>query len=250
MALSNAGAQSISRPRLRRVRKGGGLRRQSARWAWGCSPCFEGPRYARVAARRGGSTAETVEGEPRCQNCPDTAGDPLGELVELITGAGSGARQGRRPRGAESATVRPAGQRRLAWAVRCPTRSADRRGLRSPGSGGAAVHRRTCRRRSHEGRPPGLPTLRRGEGACRKLLDGKRICRNCFAHHAAVPCAGCGAVREPAARDAEGRPLCPNCLIREPANLEECRECRKRKPVAVRLPDGPRCNNCRPQDRR
>jgi hypothetical protein len=37
-----------------------------------------------------------------------------------------------------------------------------------------------------------------------KLLNGKRICRGCFARRAAVPCTRCGAVREPAARDTEG----------------------------------------------
>lgn len=41
--------------------------------------------------------------------------------------------------------------------------------------------------------------------ALSKLLDGQRICRACFAKHAAaVPCARCGAVREPATRDAAG----------------------------------------------
>ncbi|MEY9995453.1 formylmethanofuran dehydrogenase subunit E [Streptomyces sp. V4I8] len=54
--------------------------------------------------------------------------------------------------------------------------------------------------------------------ALSKLLEGKRICRACFAHHAAIPCFSCGAVREPATRDAEGRPLCPNCMIRQPDN--------------------------------
>jgi hypothetical protein len=83
--------------------------------------------------------------------------------------------------------------------------------------------------------------------ALSKLLDGERVCRNCFARHAAVPCIRCGAVREPAARDADGAPLCPNCLITDIANLEECSSCGRRKPVAVRLPDGPRCMNCRPR---
>ena len=58
--------------------------------------------------------------------------------------------------------------------------------------------------------------------ALSKLLDGQRVCRNCFARSAAVPCSRCGSVREPAARDADGSPLCPNCLVNDPANLEEC----------------------------
>ncbi|MFI2206706.1 hypothetical protein ACH47Z_39475 [Streptomyces sp. NPDC020192] len=74
-----------------------------------------------------------------------------------------------------------------------------------------------------------------GVKALSKLLDGRRICRACFAKHAAVPCARCGAVREPATRDADGQPLCPNCLIRDPLNLEVCVGCARRQPVAVRL---------------
>ena len=70
--------------------------------------------------------------------------------------------------------------------------------------------------------------------ALSKLLDGQRVCRNCFARSAAVPCSRCGSVREPATRDADGSPLCPNCLISDPANLEECAACGRRSRVAVR----------------
>jgi len=82
--------------------------------------------------------------------------------------------------------------------------------------------------------------------ALSKLLDGQRVCRNCFARSAAVACSRCGSVREPATRDADGNPLCPN-LISDPVNLEECANCGCRSPVAVRLADGPRCQNCRPR---
>ena len=80
-----------------------------------------------------------------------------------------------------------------------------------------------------------------------KLLDGQRVCRTCFAHHRAVPCAGCGSVREPATRDGEGRPLCPNCLSSDPINLEDCRGCGRRRRVAARTADGPWCQHCRPR---
>jgi len=62
----------------------------------------------------------------------------------------------------------------------------------------------------------------------------------------AEPCARCGAVREAATRDAHGRPLCPNCLISDPANLETCIGCERRRRVSVRTPNGPLCPNCRP----
>jgi hypothetical protein len=58
--------------------------------------------------------------------------------------------------------------------------------------------------------------------------------------------ARCGTVREAATRDEHGRPLCPQCLIVDPANQESCRDCGRRRPVAVRTADGPLCESCRP----
>jgi hypothetical protein len=54
------------------------------------------------------------------------------------------------------------------------------------------------------------------------------------------------AVREPATRDAGGRPLCPNCLVSDPVNLEECARCGRRRRVNTRLADGPVCASCIP----
>jgi hypothetical protein len=58
-----------------------------------------------------------------------------------------------------------------------------------------------------------------------KPLDGQRVCRTCIAHSPIEECSGCGALREPATRDDQGRPLCPNCLVNDPANLETCVNC-------------------------
>lgn len=79
-----------------------------------------------------------------------------------------------------------------------------------------------------------------------RRIDGHRLCRNCVAKTWARPCAECGAVREPGSRDEHGRPLCPTCLLRQPANQETCITCRRRRPVSVRIPDGPLCQTCRP----
>src|ERR1019366_4115980 len=46
-----------------------------------------------------------------------------------------------------------------------------------------------------------------------KLRDGLRICRGCEARLRAVPCARCGAVADPVARDGHGGPLCSGCFI-------------------------------------
>ena len=77
--------------------------------------------------------------------------------------------------------------------------------------------------------------------------DGLRICRNCCARARAVPCAKCGTTREPAARDGQGRPLCPYCLVTDPVNLEECVRCRRRRQVSTRTPAGPVCATCNPR---
>jgi hypothetical protein len=84
--------------------------------------------------------------------------------------------------------------------------------------------------------------------ALSKKRDGLRICRNCFARARAVPCARCGTTREPAARDGQGRPLCPYCLVTDPVNLEECVRCRRRRQVSTRTPAGPVCATCNPRD--
>ncbi len=79
--------------------------------------------------------------------------------------------------------------------------------------------------------------------ALHRRINEKWLCRNCVAKTRAVPCAGCGVVREPATRDKLGRPLCPDCFIRDPSNLETCIRCGRLRPVSVRTPDGPRRAN-------
>jgi hypothetical protein len=79
-----------------------------------------------------------------------------------------------------------------------------------------------------------------------KPRNGLRLCRNCVARSRAEPCARCGTVREAATRDEHGRPLCPNCLISDPANQETCLRCGRRRRVSIRTPTGPLCDSCRP----
>ena len=76
--------------------------------------------------------------------------------------------------------------------------------------------------------------------------DGVRLCRNCVASSRAVTCSRCGVVREAATRDERGQPLCPYCMICDPANLETCAGCDRRRIVSVRAPGGPLCPACRP----
>ena len=77
-----------------------------------------------------------------------------------------------------------------------------------------------------------------------KPLGGVRVCRTCIAHSRIEPCARCGARREPVTRDDQGRPLCANCFIADPANLETCIGCGRRRRVERRTLDGPLCSRC------
>ena len=79
-----------------------------------------------------------------------------------------------------------------------------------------------------------------------KPLDGVRACRACIARSRAEPCARCGAVREPVTRDGRGRPVCANCMISDPVNLEVCVNCGRRRVVDTRSTDGPLCPSCPP----
>ncbi|MCI2422880.1 site-specific integrase [Saccharopolyspora sp. K220] len=246
MALRAAGAQEIPRPRCSECgrecnwvgsRRGG---------QWACSPCSDKPAVCAGCGEECRVVSRDRRGEPRCAHCPDNAGDPLAELVDLVTGMDSALDAEAVLTALGRATVRPAGQRRLAGAVLERPELLTGAGYNAPapavlrfidelvGAGAATIVRPAC---------PVCGEVK----ALSKLLDNKRVCRNCFALQAAVACIRCGAVREPAARDDSGQPLCPNCLIKDPANLEECQGCGRRLPVAVRSSDGPRCMNCRPR---
>ncbi|WP_282797651.1 hypothetical protein [Streptomyces sp. CC224B] len=119
---------------------------------------------------------------------------------------------------------------------------ADRRGPSRPAPGHLEVYRPSARGRCRRDHPTVLPSLSPG-GPHRKPLDGQRVCRNCIAKSRLEECVRCGARREPATRDDQERPLCPNCLVTDPANVEICINCGKRKRVQNCTPNGPPCSN-------
>lgn len=82
--------------------------------------------------------------------------------------------------------------------------------------------------------------------ALHRRISGRWCCRNCVARSRFEPCARCGAVQQVAIRDEHGQPLCPHCLISDPANLEICAGCGRPRPVSARTPGGPLCQACRP----
>lgn len=246
MALREAGAEDGALPRCGVCGRACPYVGSRAGGRWGCSPCFDTPEVCAGCGNLRRVVSRDRNGEPRCAKCPDTEGDPLNELIALVAGIdpdmGADVVLGALGR----ATARPASQRRLAWAVLARPELLSGAGHLAPTPAMLRFIGELARAGARNILEPACPRCHQVK-ALSKLLAGQRVCRACYARHNAVPCAGCGAIREPATRDEHGRPLCPNCLIKDPVNLEHCANCGCRKPVAVRLDDGPRCQNCRPR---
>jgi hypothetical protein len=244
-ALRKAGATVISPPACAECGKE--LRTMQRRGQdWYCGVC--GPRRERCGAC--GNTRTVTfrdrDGQPRCGQCPPGDGrDPAAVIAEIVAAIDPEV-----PAGAVAAAVRAAaaqsGQRhRLAWSLQ------DEPGLLTGAGAGAPVPSvlRLIGKLCDAGasgvvRPP-CPRCGRVIGLHRRI-DGQWCCRNCVAKSRFQPCARCGAVQQVAVRDEHGRPLCPHCLITDPANLEACAGCGRQRPVSVRSPGGPLCPACRP----
>lgn len=245
IALRRAGATAVPAPRCATCGKE--LRSLQRRGQdWFCGPCVARPELCSACGRLRRVTFRDHEGRPRCAQCPET--DPIPDPVTAIcttVAAVSPDLEEDVVAAAVRATVSSLHQqRRLAQALietpelftgdgyLTPVRSvlgliellteAGARGIVRPACG-------RCRRVVRLDKP----------------LDGVRVCRSCIARTRAEPCSRCTAVREPATRDADGRPLCPDCLSRDPLNWEECRGCGRQRPVGARTDDGPLCPSCR-----
>ena len=245
IALRKAGVTAISPPVCRDCGKH--LRTFQRRGQdWYCSVCGqEGAECAACGNTRRISMRDRT-GQPRCSMCPDVdPRDPLDVIHEVITRISPAADREVVADAVRRSAPRPSYQQRLAWALEDDPRLLTGEGHLAPlrailrfiellhAAGIAGVVRPAC---------PRCQRVVRID----KPLDGQRVCRNCIAKSRIEECSRCGARREPATRDAEGRPLCPHCLITDPANLEACIVCGKRRMVCNRTPDGPICPNCRP----
>jgi uncharacterized protein YidB (DUF937 family) len=245
IALRNAGAAVISAPACAGCGKD--LRTMQRRGQdWYCGVC--GPQRERCGAC--GNTRPVNfrdrDGQPRCVKCPPGDGrDPATIITEIVT-----AIDPQLPAEAVSAAVQAAaaqsGQRhRLAWALQ------DDPGLLT-GEGAQAPLPSVLRLIGalRDGGATGIiapPCPRCGRVIrLHRRIDGQWCCRNCVARSRFQQCARCGAVQQVAVRDEHGRPLCPHCLITDPANLETCSGCGRLRPVSIRSPDGPLCPACRP----
>jgi hypothetical protein len=213
---------------------------------WYCSvcgpvrePCAACGRVRRVHCR-------DRDGQPRCSQCPPGDGrDPVGLIVEVVTSVDPSL-PADLVAAAVVAAVPRAGQRRpLAWVLQDRPALLTGAGPEAPVPSVLRLIDRLCDAGAQAIVHPACPRCGRVLHLHRPL-DGQWLCRNCTARSRAQPCSRCGTVREAAARDQHGQPLCPSCLVTDPANHETCSRCGRSRPVAVRTPGGPLCQNCRP----
>lgn len=245
IALNKAGAIHISAPvcagcgKLLRT-----IQRRGEHWYCGVcgprrEPCAACGQLRRVSCR-------DRDGRPRCTQCPlDDGRDPTALIVEAVTEADP--TLSAEVIGAASIAAAPqAGQRhRLAWALQERPDLLTGAGAEAPVPTVLRLIDRLCDVEARTIVRPACPGCGRVIHLHRPI-GGKWLCRNCTAKTRALPCARCGAVREAATRDEHGKPLCPHCLITDPANQETCIDCGRRRPVSVRTDNGPVCAICRP----
>ena len=245
IALRKAGATVISPPVCAGCGKS--LRTMQRRGQdWYCGVC--GPRREPCGAC--GNTRPVTfrdrDGQPRCGQCPPGDGRDPAVTIAGIVAAIDPVLPAEAVISAVRAVATGSGRRgRLAWALQDQPALLTGAGAQAPvlsvlqligklsDAGASGIVRPPCPRC---GRVIHL----------HRRIEGRWCCRNCVAKSRFQPCARCGAVQQVAVRDERSRPLCPHCLITDPANLEICTGCGRRRPVSVRSPDGPLCPACRP----
>jgi hypothetical protein len=245
IALRKAGATRISPPvcaecgkRLRTFQRRGE--------DWYCSvcgparePCAACGKLRRVRCRDRG-------GRPRCAQCPpDDGRDPVDLITETVTGTDPALTADQVAEAVLAAVPRAGQRQRLAWVLQDQPDLLTGAGAEAPVPSVLRLIDKLCDAGAQAITHPACPGCGRAIHLHRPI-GGQWLCRNCTAKTRARPCSRCGAVREAAIRDEHGKPLCPYCLISDPANQEDCIDCGRRRRVSVRTPDGPLCEACRP----
>jgi hypothetical protein len=242
-ALRAAGATVISPPCCAGCGKG--LRSFTRKGQdWYCGPC----EHRRAPCAGCGETKRVKaldrSGQPRCAQCCNTDDrDPVSVIHSIVAELDPHVGKDTIAAVVDRICHRRAYQQRLAWAIesdpalltggghRAPLRMIPRivEGLHDAGIAGVVLP--TC---------PGCHRVVRID----KPLDGVRVCRTCIAHSRIEECSRCRARREPVTRDRHGSPICANCFITDPANLETCLGCGRRRSVSRRTTEGPLCPTC------
>lgn len=246
LALRTAGAGSISLPRCAGCgREITSMQRRGEDWY--CSPCFRQPESCAGCGQQRQVTFRDRFGRPRCSQCPDhDERDPRRVLVKVITSLDPGLSTDAINTAITATVIKPAHEHKLARAIEQAPELLTGDGAKAPFPMALRLIDALCAAGATRIQRPACPRCRRVV-VLSKLRGGLRICRNCAAKANAVPCTRCGTVREPAARDEQGKPLCPNCLVSDPINLEECIACRRRRRVNTRTSHEPLCASCVPR---
>jgi hypothetical protein len=214
---------------------------------WYCSPCLVRPQVCAGCGIRRKPTFRDQHGQPRCSQCPDQdPRDPREVLLQVINSIDPDLETHVVGAAIEQVVTKAAHLQKLAWALEESPGLLTGDGAKAPFPMVLRLIDALCDAGATRIQRPACPRCRRVV-TLSKQRDGSRICRNCFARARAVACSQCGRVCEPAARDADGRPLCPYCLISDPLNLENCIRCGRRQRVSTRKPDGPICGTCNPR---
>jgi hypothetical protein len=211
---------------------------------WYCGGCARRDGRCSACGRETLITSRDREGQPRCARCPDRDDrDPLAVLAAAVTAADPSLTADTVTAAAQRVFSKTANLRKLAWAIEGNPSLLAGGGARAPIMG---VLRLIDELAGAEN------IIRPACGRCHRVvqlyrrIDGLWCCRNCVARTRTQQCARCGTMREPAVRDGNGQPVCPSCLVSDPANLEECARCGRKRRVSVRTADGPLCPACRP----
>lgn len=212
-----------------------------------CDPCAARARdqttTCSACGRQRRATHRDRHGQPRCRDCPpQPEPDPLRRISAIVARLEPALPPAQVAAAIQGAAATPAACRRLAWAL-----EAEPGLLTGAGASGPPAVGRLIAELGRAGATRVIaPVCPRCGRAVRlaQVDGGQRICAACSQRLRATPCAGCGAVRPPATRDADGRPRCSRCQQADPANLELCAGCGRRRPVSRRTTHGPRCRAC------
>ena len=246
LALRSAGASGISPPWCADCgREVTLMQRRGGHWY--CRSCVIRAQACASCGHERPVTFRDRHGRPRCSQCPDRESrDPRLILVKVITSLDPTLRAEAVTAAIEATVTKPAHLHKLAWVLHDAPELLTGDGAKAPFPMVLRLIAALCDAGATGIQRPACPRCQRVV-TLSKPHQGLRICRNCRAHARAVPCAGCGVVAEPGARDAQGRPLCPYCLVNDPVNREQCTGCGRRQRVSTRTPQGPLCQTCTPR---
>ena len=244
LALRTAGAAGVHAPRCAECgREISSMQRRGDHWY--CSPCFTRPETCAGCGNARKATFRDRHGRPRCSQCPDRdPRDPRDLLATVITSADPGLDAGIVNAVLGQVVTKAAHLQKLAWALDGKPGLLTGDGASAPFPMVLRLTDALCEEGATRIKRPACPLCGRVV-TLSKLVNGQRACRACTAR--AVPCGRCGRASEPASRAPGGQPLCPYCLISDPANLEDCVRCGRRQRVAARTPEGPVCGSCNPR---